>query len=351
MRTAVAQRLLVWLLASAIGSLPCVVGEAAEPKAPEPKAAQKEPEKAKEEKAEAAPAVYPAAVFPFTERGVGVKGYGEKVSDILFASLAASPSLFLVDRAELKKVIDEHELNVSGMVAPGQATQVGQLTGAKILITGSVIESDKSLYLVAKIIGTETSRVLGASVKGGLRDDLGGLVEMLGKRIAATVSKEADKLVAKPVQKEDLIGALVKQLGDAKRPVVFVKIPERHIGQATVDPAAQIELISCCKEAGFEVIDPESGTARQADVVITGEGFSEFATRHGNLISVKARLEVRAVDHATDKVLAADREVCVMVELTEQIAGKAALQQAALALAQRLLPRIVAEWNKARPQK
>jgi TolB-like protein len=299
----------------------------------------------------AAPAVYPAAVFPFAERGVGVKGYGEKVSDLLFASLAASPALFLVDRADLKKVIEEQELNVSGMVAPAQATQVGQLTGAKVLITGSVIESDKSLYVVAKIIGTETSRVLGASVKGELRDELGKLAETLGARIAATVGREADKLVAKPVQKEDLIGALVKQIGDAKRPVVLVKVPERHVGQATVDPAAQIELISCCKEAGFEVVDPESGNAKQADVVITGEGFSEFATRHGNLISVKARLELRAVDRATDKVLAADRQVRVMVDLTEQIAGKAALQAAALDIALRLLPNAVKEWNKAKPQK
>jgi len=324
MRIAIAQRRLVWLLTLAVGWSPCVAGEAAEPP----------------------PAVYPAALLPFAERGVGVKGYGEKVSDILFASLAASPSLVLVDRADLKKVIDEHELNLSGMVAPGQATQVGQLTGARILITGSVIEVDKSLYLVAKIIGTETSRVLGASVKGEMRDPLDKLVETLGRQVAATVAKEADKLVAKPVQREDLIGALAKQLGDARRPIVLVKVPERHIGQATVDPAAEIELITCCKEAGFEVIDPEAGNAKQADVVITGEGFSEFATRHGNLISVKARLEIRAVDRSTDKVLAADRQVRVVVDLTEQIAGKSALQQAAFDIALRLLPQIVDAWTK-----
>ena len=36
-----------------------------------------------------APDVYPAALFPFEERGAGVKDFGPKVTDILFAKLAA----------------------------------------------------------------------------------------------------------------------------------------------------------------------------------------------------------------------------------------------------------------------
>jgi len=38
-------------------------------------------------------------------------------------------------------------LNLSGMVSPGQAVRVGQLTGAKILITGSVVEDEAPGYL------------------------------------------------------------------------------------------------------------------------------------------------------------------------------------------------------------
>ena len=72
-----------------------------------------------------------------------------------------------------------------------------------------------------------------------------------------------------------------------------------------------------------------------------GEGFSEFAMRHGNLVSVKARLEVKAVDRQTDKVIAMDRQTAVVVDLTEQIAGKSALQKAAAEIAERLLPKLV----------
>ena len=89
-----------------------------------------------------ASAIYPTAILPFAESGAGVKGYGEKVSGILFAKLVTNHKLVLVDRAELKKTLEEIELNLSGVVKPSEAIRVGQFTGAKVIISGSVIEVD-----------------------------------------------------------------------------------------------------------------------------------------------------------------------------------------------------------------
>ncbi len=285
-------------------------------------------------------AVYPTAILSFKETGAGAHDLGQKVSDVVFATLAANPALFLVDRSELSKTLQEHELNLSGMVAPDQAIKVGKITGAKVLVTGSVIDADKTLYLVAKIIGTETTRVLGATVKGKSSDDIGTLSEELAKQVADTILKQADQLVAKEVKMEDRIAAVKKALGDGKRPSVVVRVVERHVGQATIDPAAETEITLFCKEAGFDVIDPKAGD-RKADVTILGEGFSEFGMRHGNLVSVKARVEIKAVDQKTDRILATDRETYVAVDLTEQIAGKTALQNAAAQIAERLLPKLM----------
>ena len=294
-----------------------------------------------EKKEDDAPSVYPVAVLPFQERGREAAELGTQVSDLLFVGLVTNPNLYLVEREDVKKLFDEQELNLSGLVSPQQATQVGYLTGARILVTGSVIVSGDNLYLVAKVIGTETTRVLGASAKGRLDDDLDGLVERLAASVSKTILERGSELVAHPAKKKDVIAALKKKLGKGKRPSVWIDVSERHVGQTTVDPAAETELTLLCQELGFNVIDRERGDRNSADVVLSGEGFSQFASRHGNLQSVKARLELKAVDRETGRVLAIDRQVTVAVDLAEQIAGKAALQEAASKIAARLLPKIV----------
>lgn len=287
-----------------------------------------------------APAVYPAAIFAFEERGSGVREYGQKVSDILFANLAVNPDLYLVDRQDIQKTLQEQELNISGMVSPDQAVRIGNLVGARVLITGSILEVDKTVYLIAKIIGTETGRVFGESVKGKTSDEIAPLAEKLAGQVAASITKNAPSLVARTPRTEDRIAALNKALGAAARPSVMVKIVERHVGQMTIDPAAETEMTLFCKETGFEVMDPKA-SEKKADVLITGEGFSEFAMRRGNLVCVKARVEIKAVDRLTDKLLATDRQTVVVVDLAEQVAGKSALQAAAAQIAERMLPRLV----------
>ena len=172
-------------------------------------------------KVEKAPTVYPAALFAFEEKGEEVKDLGAKVTDILFAKLAARPEINLVDRADLKKTLGELELNISGVVKPAEANKIGQLTGAKIMISGSIFQVDKKTYIVAKIVGTETSKILAASVDGGKDDELAPLVEKLAEQVADIVAKRANELVAKPTPRVDRIANLNKTLkGD--RPSVWV---------------------------------------------------------------------------------------------------------------------------------
>jgi hypothetical protein len=233
-------------------------------------------------------------------------------------------------------------LNLSGVVDPKQANVVGQLTGAQIIITGSVFQIDKNVYVVAKVIGAETSRVIGASVHGPLSDTLDELTAQLANKVIGGIKANGASLVARRVSEVDRIATIKAALGDAKPPVVFITITEQHVGPAVIDPAAETELSMLCTETGFTVIDPNEGSEKHAQYLIQGEGLSEYAARHGNLISVKGRVEVKVIERATGKVVAVDRQTRMAVDLSEQLAGKQALEQATAAIAERLLPKLVA---------
>ena len=302
-------------------------------------------DKDKEKPKEEAP-VYPVALLGFEERGTGAKDLGPKVADLLFAKLAAKPELFLVDRTDLKKVLDEQSLSLAGAVKADEAVKVGQLTGAKLLVTGSVVQVDKKIYLIVKVIGAETGKVAGVSVEGALTDELGTLTGKLADQIVEKLGKEAEKLSPKPAPVIDRLAELNKKLGKGARPIVYVSVTERHVGTAPFDPAAQTEVGRFCKETGFELVDPEEGNKGKADILITGEGISETAGRVGGMVSVRARVELKAVDRKTGKVIATDRQTALVVDLSEQIAGKQALQDAAAMLAERILPKLVKAEKK-----
>jgi len=283
----------------------------------------------------AAQPVIPAAILPFNEMGDGVKGEGPKVGLLLFAELIARPELYLVEREDLNKALQEQEINLSGLVNPAEAVRVGYLTGARILITGSLIESGNSRFLVAKVIGTETSRVLGASVRGTRDSSTEVLTAELAEKIVTLLEERSGELLPKVVAPEDRIRNLTEALAGRELPTLSIRITEQHIGRQAVDPAAETEFQRYALDAGFTVLEPGQG----ATLRIVGEAFSEFASRRGNLVSVKARVEIKILDE-NNQVIAVDRQTRVAVDLSEHIAAKTALQEAGADLAERLLPRL-----------
>ncbi|HXI71289.1 MAG TPA: CsgG/HfaB family protein [Verrucomicrobiae bacterium] len=280
----------------------------------------------------------PVAVFDFESKDENVRDLGSKIATLVNVNLSADPNLITVERAELEKALGEQELGLSGTVSPDSAAKVGHLTGAKVLVTGRVFKTDSELFIVAKIIGTETSRVYGELVKGGVNASISDLSESLAKKIAADVTQKGDTLVAKVETREDRVAKIKKGLGDKKLPVVSVKITEQHFGQHVIDPAAQTELSLILQQCGFALADDHS--TNQPAIEITGEAFSEFGMRKGNLQSCRARIEIKARDVAGGKILFVDRQTSVAVDLAEHVAAKTALQNGADELAERLLPKL-----------
>ena len=285
-----------------------------------------------------APEILTVAVFDFESKDEGVKDLGPKVATLLNANLSAEPQLITVERAELEKILGEQELGLSGTVSPGTAAKVGNLTGAKVLVTGRVFKADKDLLIVAKVIGTETGRVYGELVKTSAdAASLSDLTTELAKKIAATVTEKSETLVAKVETREERVAKIKKQINSARLPSVSVKIAERHFGQPVIDPAAETELGKILQECGFKLIDEKSSD--KPDLEITGDAFSAFGLRKGNLISCKTRVELK-VRRSNGDIVLVDRQTSVAVDIAEQTAAKTALENAAVELAERMLPKL-----------
>jgi hypothetical protein len=286
----------------------------------------------------AADDVFTVAVFDFDSRDEAVRDLGPKVATLVNANLSAQPDLITVERAELEKVLGEQELGLSGTVSPDSAAKVGQLTGAKVLVTGRVFKVEGQTLIVAKVIGTETSRVYGEMVQGPPTMSIVDLSSNLAAKVAAVVSEKGATLVARVQTREERVANIKQALEGKKLPVVSVKINEQHYGPHIIDPAAETELALILQQCGFKLADASS--TLKAEVEISGDAFSAYGMQKGNLISCKSRVEIKIRDVATGNILMEDRQTSVGVDIAEQTAAKTALQNAADELADRVVPKL-----------
>ncbi len=282
----------------------------------------------------------PMAVFDFqaTDRSLDKKG-GE-VAALLNARLSLLPDVFLVERQEIDKILGEQEAGFSGAISAESAAKVGALVGAKVLVTGRVFESGGKVYVVAKIMSSETGRVYGELVTAKDFNAIDPAVEELAGKIAQLTTKQAATLVAKVEDPAARIERLKKLVAGKRLPAVHVKVVEQHLARPVIDPAVQTEMMVVLKEVGFTVVTSEEAATRADVVVISGEAFSEFGMRRGNLVSCRARVEITVVEGSTKKLLHVDRQTDVAIDIAEHIAAKKALENAALKLLDRVVPQL-----------
>jgi TolB-like protein len=104
------------------------------------------------------------AVVDFAQLDGQVSDLGRYLAEELSTGLVlADPSLHVVDRQHLARIIAEQKLSVSGVTEPGNAQRLGQLAGAEVLVTGSIIGLDDRVRITAKLLSAATAQIVGAA--------------------------------------------------------------------------------------------------------------------------------------------------------------------------------------------
>ena len=92
---------------------------------------------------------------------------GKIVSEMLTTSFVNSESFKIIEREQLQKVIKEFQLSQSGIIDTSYAKQIGKITGADAIVTGSVTKIGNDLRLDARIIDVESGIILTAEKSEG----------------------------------------------------------------------------------------------------------------------------------------------------------------------------------------
>lgn len=284
---------------------------------------------------EGRPPAVSIAVMGISDQGDSAKS-GDAATLLLEAELGKAGDYVLVERQELGKILGEQELGLSGTVSPASAARIGYLTGAKLLITGKVLSVSGKSTVFAKLMSTETGRVFTHQVAVGTAGMAPAIKDLAGQ-IRQTIQKKQTDLIPVVENPKAQIERLKKLTAGRKLPSVSVTIPEKDIRMPLPDPAVETEIKLGLKQLGFTVVSSNA----DSDYKVSGEAFSETAGRRGNLISSRARAEVEVRASGSPAILLADRQAEVAVDLSESVAGKAALAECGRRLLDRIVPALL----------
>jgi len=284
--------------------------------------------------AEAQLSPIPTAVLNLSATGTLLESKAAEAVLLLDANLSASPSIILLDRLEIAKIMSEQNLGVSGIIDPATAAQAGHILGARLLITGRFLHDGKTYLLMTKIISSETGRVYNETVDFPDLDHLPGSVRILSEKIQKTISAKRALLLAKIETPEERLARWRKTV-KAPLPRVSIQVVDCRTDSCAQDTFST-QLRYFLTELGFPVLDPSS--PHSPDITITGETASTFTGRRSDIISYRALAITKVQRNSDQKTLLDARIVEPCVALSDAAAKSGALESAAAKLMDQLIP-------------
>ena len=262
--------------------------------------------------------------------------YASQVTTLVTVNLTTETNLVLLERADMKKTLSEQALGLSGMVSSDTAAKIGQITGAKVLVAGQVVQiGDKHLVLIADIIGTETGRLFADKVEGAA-DNLVALTDQLSRKIAQTIGGQTANLTAPAGETSaERLDRIIKGITGTNRPSVSVSV---HFGggKPVESPILEGEFGTLLLKAGFPLVDEKSD--RKPDIMIIGSEDGSEGPRWVDLFTFIEVFNVKVQERRSGTILALVHQIASATEGSAGAAKAAAPVNAVDAVAERILP-------------
>lgn len=113
------------------------------------------------------------------------------IPQLLVTDLKPAKKIELIERSQLDKVLQEHQLGQSGAVDEKTAVKIGQLVGANHLLLGAVFQTDDLIRLDARLVEIASGRItLAEKVTTSKDNDLIDAIDELATLIMAKLTDE-----------------------------------------------------------------------------------------------------------------------------------------------------------------
>ena len=109
---------------------------------------------------------------------------GTMVAEWFITSIVKTGRFDVVERAMMKKIVEEQKLSVMGLIDEESATKAGKILGVKAIVTGSVLDLKDRFEINSRLINVENGSIIAAeSIRGNNGGDTRSIVEQLTEKI------------------------------------------------------------------------------------------------------------------------------------------------------------------------
>lgn len=127
-----------------------------------------------------------------------VRGLGPGLASMLTTEMTRNPRVRMVERDQIRQLIDEQKLTLSGMTSASTAVEVGRLLGAQYMLFGSYTDVFGTLRIDVRVVEVETGQLRRAQEVTDKRDKLFNSVGKLAERLFADLQLKAPSGTAAP---------------------------------------------------------------------------------------------------------------------------------------------------------
>jgi len=130
------------------------------------------------------------------ENSTGVYSHSsleKSVPEMLKTDLSQYDNIIVLERSKIQTVFQEHALIQSGVINPEQAQKVGELVGARFVLTGEISKVGDRFRIDTHIVDVESGKVFGEKVTGPNLNSMESMVKVLAKNIIVNLTGEGER--------------------------------------------------------------------------------------------------------------------------------------------------------------